>query len=64
WRDPNARAAYAGRVATRRSQVEDQLRRSKVDRMDVEISRGLDRDMVARPILKFFRMREQRRAKR
>jgi uncharacterized protein (DUF58 family) len=64
WRDPNARAAYAGRVATRRSQVEDQLRRSKVDRMDVEISRGLDRDMVARPILKFFRMREQRGAKR
>ncbi|MHC4548758.1 MAG: DUF58 domain-containing protein [Planctomycetota bacterium] len=64
WRSPRVRAAYAARVATRRTQTEDELRRAKVDLMDVPISRERDLDMVVRPILKFFRMRELRGTKR
>ena len=64
WANPRVRAAYAERVAVRRTETEDGLRRAKVDLMDVPISREHDTDMVARPILKFFRMRERRGAKR
>jgi uncharacterized protein (DUF58 family) len=64
WKSPRVRAAYAERVAVRRTETEEELRRAKVDLMDVPISREHDIDMVARPILKFFRMRERRGAKR
>ena len=64
WRSARTRAAYAARVAGWRKATEDQLRRAKVDLMDVPVPRVHDKDVVARPILKFFRMREQRGAKR
>jgi len=64
WAAPRVRAAYTERVAVRRTETEEELRRAKVDLMDVPISRERDIDMVARPILKFFRMRERRGAKR
>jgi uncharacterized protein (DUF58 family) len=64
WASPRVRSAYAESVAGTRARTEDDLRRAKVDLMDVPIGHGRDMDMVARPILKFFRMRELRGAKR
>ena len=64
WGSPRVRAAYAERIADWRVKTEDDLRRAKVDLMDVPISRDLDKDMIARPLLKFFRMRELRGTKR
>jgi uncharacterized protein (DUF58 family) len=63
-RDPRHRAAYALRAEVWRAQTTDRLRRAGVDRMEVPLPRVADRDAVARPILKFFRMRVQRGAKR
>jgi len=64
WSHPRTRAAYAARVATHRARTEDELRRAKVDLMDVPIPREHDKDAVAGPILRFFQMRELRGAKR
>lgn len=64
WRDPRVRAAYAERVAAWRRRSDAELRRARVDRMDVPIPRVRSRYAVARPILEFFRMRELRGAKR
>jgi len=64
WSSPRVRAAYATRVAEQRGRVEESLRHARVDRMDVEIGRERDMDMVARPIHRFFRMRELRGMKR
>jgi uncharacterized protein (DUF58 family) len=64
WRSPRVREAYAARVAARQREAEEELRRAGVDRMDVPITREHDKEMIARPILKFFRMRELRGAKR
>ena len=64
WSSPRVRAAYAQRIAAWRQETEDDLRSAKVDLMDVPISRELDKDMIVRPILKFFRMRELRGTKR
>jgi len=64
WRSRRVRAAYVERVAAWRSRTEDGLRRARVDLMDVDVPRGRDIDAVARPIVRFFRMREQRGAKR
>lgn len=64
WRSARVRAAYTSRVAAWREETAAELRRVKVDLMDVPIPRIHDRDAVSRPILKFFRMREQRGAKR
>src|SRR5262249_22579486 len=64
WRSPRARAADAARSVLWRRAVEDDLRRARVDRMDVPVPRGPARDAVARPILDFFTMRERRGEKR
>ncbi|MHC4953550.1 MAG: DUF58 domain-containing protein [Planctomycetota bacterium] len=64
WQDRRVRESYAQRVAAHRRRVADDLRRANVDLMDVPISRDYDKNMVARPIMKFFRMREGRGAKR
>jgi uncharacterized protein (DUF58 family) len=64
WGDHAVREAYAARVDAWRRRSKEALRRAKVDLMDVPISREHDKEMVARPILKFFRMREERGAKR
>jgi len=58
------RAAYADRVDRWRARTERDLRRANVDRMDVPVPREGGKDLIAGPILKFFRMREQRGAKR
>ena len=64
WSSARVRAAYVERVADRHRRTKEELRRAKVDLMDVPITREHDRDMIARPILRFFRMRELRGAKR
>ena len=64
WSSPRVRAAYAERVAAKRKATDNALLRAQVDRMDVPLSRARDMDAIARPILKFFRMRELRGAKR
>jgi len=64
WSSPRVRAAYEARAAAHRAKTEDALRRAKVDLMDVPIGRERDKDMVARPIMQFFSMRQSRSAKR
>lgn len=58
------REAYDARVAAWSERVERRLRRAGVDRMDVPIPRARRPEAVARPILRFFRMRELRGTKR
>ena len=58
------RKAYAERVAAWDQRTEHALRRARVDRMDVPVPRGRGKDQIVGPILRFFRMREQRGAKR
>lgn len=64
WASPRVREVYAARVAAWRESTEDALRRARVDLMDVPVPRVPGKDAVARPILRFFRMREERGAKR
>ena len=64
WRSRRVRAAYTARVEAWRERTAEDLRRARVDLMDVPVPREYDRDAVARPILAFFRMREQRGVKR
>jgi uncharacterized protein (DUF58 family) len=62
--DARVRRAFAARVGAWRDRTTDDLRRAKVDVMDVPLPRVPDRDAVARPILRFFAMRERRGEKR
>ena len=64
WRSRRVRAAYEDRVAEWRARTDEQLRRARVDVMDVPVPRTRDIDAVARPIVRFFRMRAARGAKR
>jgi uncharacterized protein (DUF58 family) len=64
WNHRKARQAYTARVAAWQTKTAHQLRRAKVDLMDVPVPWTADPNAVARPILKFFRMRELRGAKR
>lgn len=64
WNSRRVRAAYAERITRWKASTEADLRRARVDRMDVPVPRGVVKDAVAGPILRFFRMRELRGAKR
>lgn len=64
WGRAAVRAAWERRVAAFHERTERALRRAKVDRMDVPVPREPGGDLVAGPILRFFRMRELRGAKR
>ena len=55
---------HGERVDAWRAHTVRELRRAKVDLMDVPVPRVRHKDAVSRPILEFFRMREQRGAKR
>jgi uncharacterized protein (DUF58 family) len=58
------RAGWAERVAAWRERTTTSLRRARVDIIDVPLSMTPDPNVISRPILKFFRMRELRGAKR
>ena len=60
---PQVRREYQARVAAWQAQTEKQLLAAKVDCMDVPVPRERDADAVARPIHRFFRMRESRGAR-
>lgn len=62
--DARVRSAIAARLARRRARVEEDLRRLRVDLMDVPVPRAPAKDAVARPLLRFFRMRQERGEKR
>ncbi len=62
--DARVRRTYTERVRAWRARVEEDLRAARVDLMEVPIGREPDKDMVARPILRFFGMRQARGAKR
>ncbi len=64
WRSRTLRQAYGDRLAAWDQRLRDQLRRARVDLVDVPLPATPDRDAVARPILRFFRMRELRGSKR
>jgi uncharacterized protein (DUF58 family) len=64
WRSARVRAAYEERVADWQRRTDEGLQRARVDLMDVPVPRDRDIDAVARPIVRFFRMREARGAKR
>lgn len=61
---PAVRAAWLARCAAERDRVGDLLRRARVDRIELEGPARPDVAAVARPLLRFFRMRERREAKR
>jgi uncharacterized protein (DUF58 family) len=60
WRSRPTREAYLARVAAWKKDTAADLRRARVDLMDVHVPRSPGKDLVARPILRFFRMRELR----
>ena len=62
-RSPRVRARVAAVLAAHRAAVEDDLRRARVDLLDVSIPKAPGGDAIAGPILSFFRMRELRGAK-
>lgn len=64
WSDAAVRTEHVRRVAAWRDRTQADLRRAKVDLMDVPIPRTADRNSVAGPIVRFFRMREMRGAKK
>jgi uncharacterized protein (DUF58 family) len=64
WGSARVRAAYAARVARWHDDVAGGLRRLGVDLMDVAVPRVPQQSAIARPILRLFRMRELRGAKR
>jgi len=58
------RADVSRRERERRAAADAELRRADVDVIDVPIPRAPTRDAIAGPLLRFFRMREMRGAKR
>ena len=64
WSSRRVRDAYSARVARWRSETASAFRRANVDVMDVPVPRVPDPEAIAQPILRLFRMRELRGAKR
>lgn len=64
WRDAATQTAFARRTSAWRAHCDDAFRRARVDVMDVAVPRDADPNAIAGPILRLFRMRAQRGAKR
>lgn len=58
------RAAYLERVAAWKRGLDEELRRARVDALDVPLPRVTGGDPIGGPIVRFFRMRELRGTKR
>jgi len=61
---PAVRAAWQRRVQAWRAARDEQFARTGVDCIDVEVPAEPDRDAVAQPLLRFFRRRQLREARR
>lgn len=61
---PRVRAALAARAAAWRAQVAADLERAGADLIELPVPREREPRAIARPLLRFFRMRELRSAKR
>lgn len=61
---PRVRAAYEARIAAAQHATHECLLRARVDLVDIPVPRHPGRDLVAGPLLRFFRMREERGRKR
>jgi uncharacterized protein (DUF58 family) len=61
---PAVRRAWAARVETQRAAVDGALGRARIDRIDIDLPAEPDLAAIAQPILRFFRMRELREARR
>ncbi len=61
---PRVRRAWAEGIASWKARTEAELRRARVDLVDVPIPRVAAADPAVAAILRFFRMREERGAKR
>lgn len=64
FHDARVRQVYGERVKAWRARTEDELRRARVDRLDIAVPAHPDPDALARPILQFFELREKRWARR
>lgn len=64
WSRAHVRDAYAQRVSQWRQRTETALRRARVDVLDVPVPAIAGKDVVGPALMRFFRMREQRGAKR
>jgi uncharacterized protein (DUF58 family) len=64
WRSRRVRDEYGRRVAAWRERTREDVRRARVDLLDVPLPIVAERDAVVRPLIEFFRMRELRSAKR
>lgn len=64
WRHPRVRSAFGSGVAAWHERTRRGLARAGVDLLDVQVPRLPDPGAVARSLLRFFRMRERRGAKR
>lgn len=62
--DDAVREAFARRVAAQRAQVEQELARRGVDRIDVTVPESADVAAIAGPVLAWFRRRELRELRR
>ncbi len=64
WSNERVRLAWLARVARWRQLRDAEFERGNIDVVDVPVPMLRDRDAIAGPILKFFRMRQLRGAKR
>ena len=62
--DERARRRYAESVARWRTDTEEHLQQAGVDLIDIDLPREPRQDFVSAPLRHFFRMREERGAKR
>ncbi len=61
---PRGREMFLRRAAELRAHTDEVLKRSRIDRIEITIPAVPDLAAIAQPILRFFRMRELREAKR
>ncbi len=64
WQNSRVRKEYQRRVEEWDRRTIEDLRRAGVDRMDIPVPRERDRNVVARSLLQFFRMRQMRGLRR
>lgn len=64
WGDAATAANYRARVADWRRETEELFERARVDLVEIDLPEEPGRDTITRPVLSFFRMREERGGRR